>query len=86
MLKIKREYVKLGIKMFTSAGVGYIVKSVIDKMVVTETPKQQVLVFAGRIAIGAALTQPINRVIDENVDAMGDAIIAVKEAKNNQNA
>jgi hypothetical protein len=86
MFGIKRDYVKLGIKMFTSSGVGYIVKSVIDNMVVTETPKQKVLVFAGRIAIGAALTEPINRKIDETVDAMGDAMIAAKEANKNQNA
>jgi hypothetical protein len=82
MLKIKRDWVKAGVKIVANAGVGYVVKETINNFVPQETPKQKILAFIGRVAITGVILAPVEERIDLTIDGLAEAIINAKNQAN----
>lgn len=80
MLKIKRDWVKTGFKVVANAGVGFVVKEIINNLVPQETPKQKVMAYIGRIAITGVILAPVEERIDINIDKIAEAIISAKSS------
>lgn len=80
MIKIKRDWVKTGFKIIANAGVGFVVKEIVNTLVPQETPKEKVLAYIGRIAITSVIVAPVEERIDKTVDTVAEAIL---NAKNN---
>lgn len=78
MLKIKRDWVKAGVKIVANAGVGYVVKEAVNNFVPQDTPKQKILAFIGRMAITGVILAPVEDRIDTTIDGMAEAIINAK--------
>lgn len=78
MIKIKRDWVKTAFKIIANAGVGFVVKEVINNLVPQDTPKQKVLAYVGRIAITSVIVAPVEERIDSTIDNIAEAIISAK--------
>lgn len=80
----KLDIFKQGLGFVIGCGVGRIVKGVVDAHVIPDTNWQKVTVFAGKTAIGLAITEvatnSVNREIDEIITFVGSIASRINSA------